>query len=554
MMAMMQQINTEQLGQLVAQIEPMGVQAPPENQVVLEIVQERWAAVGGGAMTVRYDVPVTAGVGAVMALVLTVALTAPPVYAQAIPSHPTDLSYELLSFTAPVAADHRHELSNGVVGFVVEDHELPLVSINLTIRTGSYLDAPDKFGVASLTGSQMRVGGTTSMSASDFDEQADFLAAQIGSGVGGTSGSANLDCLAKDLDACLNLFFDMLKNPGFDEDRLALAKSQSIQQMERRNDATRSIEGREWARLMRGDIHFSTRSSTRSGIEGITRDDLVAFHRRYYHPGNFIFSVSGDVETTAILAEFERRLADWPVGIEAVPPVPSPAFTPRPGLYLVDKADVNQGRVSIGHLGTTRDNPDRYKLLVMNDILGGGGFSARLLTRIRSDEGLAYSVSSNFGTGVYYDGVFRAGFQSRSETVARATAIVLEEIERIRTEPVEEEELRNSISYFVETFSRNFSTAGSTAGLFANDEYTGRDPTYLAAYRDNIAAVTVNDVLDVAQRYLHPEKLVVLVVGNLGAILTGDLEHPEFSLEALSPGEVVRIPLPDPFTMNYPNP
>jgi zinc protease len=400
----------------------------------------------------------------------------------------------------------------------------------------------------------MRAGGTTSVSASDFDEQADFLAAQIGSGVGGTSGSANLNCLTKDLDACLDLFFDMLRNPGFDEDRLALAKSRSIQQMERRNDATASIEGREWARLMRGEVHFSTSSRTRPGVEGITRDDLVAFHRRYYHPGNFIFSVSGDVETAAILAELERRLADWPVGTEAVPPVPAPAFTPRPGLYLVDKADVNQGRVSIGHLGTTRDNPDRYKLLVMNDILGGGGFSARLLTRIRSDEGLAYSASSNFGVGVYYDGVFRAGFQSRSETVARATAIVFEEIERIRTEPVEEEELSNSISYFVETFSRNFSSAGSTAGLFAGDEYTGRDPAYLAAYRDNIAAVTADDVLDVAQRYLDPEQLVIFVVGNLEAILAGDPEHPEFSLEGLSPGEVVRIPLPDPFTMEYPNP
>ena len=101
-------------------------------------------------------------------------------------------------------------------------------------------------------------------------------------------------------------------------------------------------------------------------------------------------------------------MAGWQVGTESVPPVPPPDFTPRPGLYLVDKPDVNQGRVSIGHIGTTRDDPDRYKLLVMNDILGGGGFSARLLTRIRSDEGLAYSVGSSFGVGIYYKGVFRA--------------------------------------------------------------------------------------------------------------------------------------------------
>lgn len=474
------------------------------------------------------------------------------VEAQTIPAHPTELTYDLLDFSPPTSAEHRYELSNGVVVFVVEDHELPLVSVSLLVRTGSYLDSADKIGLASLTGSQMRAGGTTSMSAADFDEQAAFLAAQIGSSIGATSGGANLGCLTKDLQVCLDLFFDMLQNPGFDADRLALAKSQSIQQMQRRNDATPGIEGREFGRLMRGPDHFSTSPRTRATVEAITRDDMLAFHRRYYHPGNFIFAVSGDVDTETILSELERRLDGWAVASDLVPAVPRPEYTPEPGLYLVDKPDVNQGRVTIGHLGTTRDDPDRYKLLVMNDILGGGGFSARLLTRVRSDEGLAYSASSSFGVGVYYPGVFRAGFQSRSETVARATAIVLEEIGRIRTEPVQEEELRNSIGYFVETFSRNFSSAGSTAGLFANDEYTGRDPSYLASYRDNISAVTAADVLDVAQRYLDPRKLAILVVGNLEAILAGDLEQPEFSLEDLSPGAVVRIPLPDPFTMEYP--
>ena len=346
----------------------------------------------------------------------------------------------------------------------------------------------------------------------------------------------------------------MLRNPGFDEDRLALAKSQALQQMERRNDATGTIERREWGRLMRGDAHFSTLPRTRATVEAITRDDLAGFHREYYHPGNFLFAVSGDVDTAGILAELERRLDGWGAGATPVPPVPAPDFTPSPGLYLVDKEDVNQGRVAIGHLGTTRDNPDRYKLLVMNDILGGGGFSARLLTRVRSDEGLAYSAFSNYALGTYYDGVFQAGFQSRSETVARATAIVLEEIERIRTEPVTDEELRNSIAYFVETFSRNFSSAASTAGLFARDEYTGRDPSYLATYRENIAAVTADDVLDAARRYLDPEALAILVVGNLEAILAGDPDRPEFSLDALRPGEAVRIPLPDPFTMEYPAP
>ena len=288
-------------------------------------------------------------------------------------------------------------------------------------------------------------------------------------------------------------------------------------------------------------------------MEAITRDDLVVFHREYYHPGWFIVAVSGDVKPGTILPKLESHMVDWPARDMIAQPVPKPTHTPVSGVYIVNKPDVNQGRVLIGHVGATRDNPDRYALTVMNDILGGGGFTSRLMTRIRSDEGLAYSASSRFGLGTYYDGIFRAGFQSRSETVARAAVIVLEEINRIRSEPVSRAELENSISSFVETFTRNFSSAASTANLFANDEYTGRDPSYLSMYREQIGNITVDDVLRVAKEYLYSDKLVMLVVGNLAAIEAGDPDHPEHSLEGLVGEGITKIPLPDPFTMEYPS-
>ena len=458
----------------------------------------------------------------------------------------------MLEFDAPEAALHRQKLSNGVVVFVVEDHTLPLVNVSVLVRTGAYLELPEQAGLAALTGSQMRAGGTTSLPAADFDEETAFLAAQIGSSISGTMGRANLNCLTKDLDAALGLFFDMLRYPAFDQGRLDLAKSQMLQGMERRNDSTTSIEGREWRRLMRGDGHFSTQPATRVTVSSITRDDVVAFHQRYYHPGGFIFAVSGDVETDDILGRLEAQLADWPINRQPVPDVPAPAHEPIPGTYAVDKEDVNQGRVSIGHLGTTRDNPDRYALTVMNDILGGGGFSSRLLTRIRSDEGLAYSAGSSFGMGTYYEGVFRAAFQSRSETVARAVTIVLDEIEQIRSVPVSDEELSNSIAYFVETFSRSFSSATSTANLFASNEFTGRDPEYLRHYRERISSVSSQDVLRVAKQYLHPNQLVILVGGNIEMIEAGAPHNPDHTLAAIASGPITRIPLPDPFTMEYP--
>ena len=484
--------------------------------------------------------------------VLVAGLAAPAALAQSIPAHPRGLAFEDLAFDPPDPAAHRHELSNGGVAYVVPDRALPLVTVSVIVRTGAYLEPAGKAGLARLTGSQMRAGGAGALAPAAFDDEAAFLAAQLSSTIGATSGSASVNCLTKDLDASLDLLFDMLRRPRFDQDRLDLARSQVLQQMERRNDSTQSIEGREWGRLLRGADHFTTIPSTRATIDGITRDDLVAFHREYFHPGNFIFAVSGDVDPADMVSRLEARLADWPARASVATPVPAPDHAIEPGVYIVDKDDVNQGRVVIGHLGAMRDNPDRYALMVMNDILGGGGFAARLLTRIRSDEGLAYSAYSSFGLGTYYPGAFRASFQSRSETVARAAAIVLEEIERIRSEVVSETELRTSKASFVETFSRNFSSAASTARLFANDEYTGRDPAYLVTYRDRISGVSGDDVLRVAREYLDPEKLVVLVVGDRMTIEAGDPDNPGVTLAGLAGGEIAGIPLPDPFTMEYP--
>ncbi len=467
-----------------------------------------------------------------------------------IPPRPADLKFAPLSYTPPKRERYRHVLSNGVVVYAVEDRSLPLINVSALVRTGAYLEPAGKEGLASLTGSQMRAGGTTTKTAEQFDEAADFLAAAINSSVAGTQGSASLNVLAKDIDQGLALYFDMLRNPAFQEDRLKLAKSQILQSMERRNDRTDAIEDREWTRLMRGAEHFSAKDSTKASIEAITREDLLAFHKKYFHPGNLIFAVSGDFDTKQMLAKLEAALKDWPVSKEIVPEVPKPAFSPVAGVYAVHKADVNQGRVTIGHIGTTRDNPDSYALSVMNDILGGGGFTSRIMSRVRSDEGLAYSAGSSFDLGTYYPGTFEASFQSKSTTTAQAIDIVIEEINRIRTTKVSAEELETAKNSAVEIFPRFFATAAQIAGTFAADEFTKRPADYWEKYRERVRAVTADDVQRVAQKYLTPDKLVVLVVGNIDDITKGNPDRPQHSLTKI--GTLRRIPLPDPLTLVYP--
>lgn len=470
-----------------------------------------------------------------------------------IPSHPRELKYTPLSYTPPKREQYRHVLSNGVVAYLVEDHDLPLVNVSTLVRTGSYLDPAGKEGLASLTGAQMRTGGTVSKTAEEFDEAVDFLAANITSSILGTQGNATLNLLSKDVDQGLALYFDMLRNPRFQEDRIKLAKSQLLQSMERRNDRTDAIESREWSRLMYGPAHFAARETTKASIEGITREDMVAFHQRYYQPGGFILAVSGDFNTKEMLAKLEAATRGWVVNKQAVPDVPKPSLTPVAGVYTVHKPDVNQGRVSIGHTGALRDNPDSYALTIMNEILGGGAFTSRITSRVRSDEGLAYSAGSNFGLGVYYPGNFRAAFQSKNATTSQAIDIIMEEINRLRTAKVSAEELETAKNSAIEVFPRTFATALQIASTFAQDEYTKRPADYWATYRDRIRAITVEDVQRVAQKYLQPDQLVVLVVGNIDEITKGNPDRPQHSLVKIArDGQIRRIPLPDPLTMIYP--
>ena len=472
-----------------------------------------------------------------------------------IPAHPSGLQYPTLSFEPPTPNEYRHVLDSGAIAYLVEDHELPLISLSLTLRVGGYQVPEENTGLASFTGSQMRAGGTVSTSARDFDENAAFLATNLSSNISGTSGGASVNCLTQNLDASLAMLFDMLKNPGFDAERLELACTQSKQRLPRRNDRLGRILSREFSRLMRGK-HFTTRHLTDSTLQTITPDLMRQFHQDYYTPQGMILAVSGDFDTADIIKRLNASLADgWPANTKTPGEIPVPGNQPVPGVYMVNKTsrDINQSHVAIGHLGIQRSNPDAHRVSVMNSILGGGGFTSRIMTRVRSDEGLAYSAFSRFRSGTYYPGVFQAGFQSRNATCAQAASIILEEIKRIQNEQVTANELDTAKNYLIEVFPRFFATAGQVAGTFASDEFTKREKDYWQKFRQRIADVSIQDVMNTAQTYLKPDKLVILAVGDQEAILRGNPDNPEYKFESLDPdGKIQPIPLPDPVTMEYP--
>ena len=469
--------------------------------------------------------------------------TEPPA---ALPKRPEQIAFEPLAFEPPPAASFRRTLPDGTAVYVAPSHEFPLINLSITFKGGASLDPADLPGLAALTARMVREGGTQRRPPAELDETLDFLATEVAVAAGDTFTAATMNCLARNFDESLALFIEMLRTPGFDAARLDTAKARLLEGLKQRNDDASSILGREWKRLAFGAGHFEAAEPTAASVAASTRDRMQAIHRRIMHPGNAIVSVSGDFDEREMLGKLAAAFTGWERGT-AVPDPAAPTAVIEPGLYHVPK-DIPQGKVVIGSRSITRDDPDSIPLLLLNEILGAGGFTSRLMQKVRSNEGLAYSVRSSITPRVDYPGDFRAGFESKNSTVALATKIVLDEIARIRDELVTEEELETARQGLIETFPRQFESKPQMLRVFVNDEWTGRPADYWKDFRRKVAEVTREDLRRVAREHLDPQKMAILVVGDWDAIARGDLDK-RATMADFFGGAVRHLPLRDPLTL-----
>ncbi len=403
-------------------------------------------------------------------------------------------------------------LKNGMVVHLLPDHELPLLTISAMIKIGGIWEPADKAGLASLTGATMRSGGTLTRPPDTLDETLEQIAASVETVIGEELGSASLSVLIRDIDIGMELFADVLRNPRFDTERFELAKERMLDSIRRENDNPTDIGRRELNALIYKGTPYGRRATLET-VESITREDAIAFHKKYFVPQNIMLGVTGDFEEADIIAKLEDVFNGWSGPDPQWPKVKHVKESYNGGVFLVEKK-LRQSVIRMGHLAIRRSDPDYHALRVMDEILGGGGFSSRLTQSIRTDRGLAYSVWSYYIGGRWELGRFLMGVETKTSSTAEVISIMLDELNKIRDEKVSEEELKLSKDSIVNSFIFIFDRPGRILSQRMNIDYYGLPDDYLESYRDKVMAVTVDDVQRVAKKYLHPNGLKIVVVGD----------------------------------------
>lgn len=446
------------------------------------------------------------------------------------------LVYPPLNQPQPPVPD-RFELDNGMIVYLLEDHELPIIDISVRIRTGSLYEPADKVGLASITGAVMRTGGTISKTGDELDEILENLAASVETGISDDSGSASMSVLKEDLDTGLSILADILMNPAFREDKIELEKVQHRSGIARRNDNPGGITRREFSKFIYGADSPYARTTEYDTINSITRDDLVAFYQKFFRPNNIILGVLGDFDSETMLTKIQEAFQGWEPAEIDMPEKPKVPEIYGKRIALVNKEDVNQTNIRMGHIGWLRKNEDYPALVVMAQILGIG-FSSRLINSIRVEKGLAYSVGNNYGAGYDVPGVFLIACGTKSEATVTAIEAILVEVQKMRAEEVSDEELKQAIDGFMNSAVFDYDTKGEILSRALRYEYYDYPQDFVEQLMAGIREVTKADVKRVAVEYLHPDKFTLIAVGK-----ASDFDKP---LDTLGDVTEVDITIPPP--------
>lgn len=436
------------------------------------------------------------------------------------------------------AQPKRIALPNGMVVFLQEDHELPMIDGTARIRGGERSVPANKTGLTDVYGEVWRTGGTKTQTGDQLDDYLEQRAAKVETGASGDATTVSWSCLKEDFDDVFRTFVDVLKNPEFRADKIEIAQKGLYDGISRRNDDPGQIAAREAAKLAYGANNPYARSAEYATVAAITRQDLIEWHGKHVHPNNIILGVVGDFDLAKMEARLREAFGSWPRGPASkdgeIKPEPA-----SPGYYQVEKTDVNQSNIQMVALGITRRNPDYYAVSVFNEAFGGG-FSSRLFGDIRTTKGLAYAVGGGVGAGWDHQGMLRLMMSTKSKTTIESIQALDEEITELAKRPIDDEEIKRAKDAILNSFVFRFDSPEKVLQEKMAYEFYGYPLDFLENFQKEIEKVTKADVARVGAKYIHREQMAVLVVGNVG-----EFDKPLSSLGTVHKLDIA-IPAPPP--------
>lgn len=421
---------------------------------------------------------------------------------------PDKIHYQSLRFELPDT--QRVVLENGIVLYILENHDLPLINISALIKTGTMYDPEGKEGTAELTAYVMRTGGTDLLKSAELDNQLDQMAAKAAITMSMESAQASFAVLNKHLDRGLDLLSQMLIHPVFEQEKFELARQLTDEELRRLKDDPQKLAFREFNRLMySGDPRG--RLSSHQSLAKIERGDLIDFHDRFFQPGNIMFAVSGDITKNEAVTKFNRYFGGWKTkGLPVEVPPPPSKF--NAGVYFIDK-EIPQSTIITGRFAAGKNSPDFYAFTLLDFIMGSGGFPSRIVSVVRNNEGLAYSAGSFYRAKPAY-GVFGTYAFTKTSTTLKAWSLLDAELQNIKSKAITAGETDWAKKSINDGFIFSFSTPERIVWQQMNLEYDKLPPDFLLNYRNRIENVTLEDLKRVAVKYLNGEKNIVLILGD----------------------------------------
>jgi zinc protease len=421
---------------------------------------------------------------------------------------PDKIHYAPLQFDLPQT--QRVVLENGIILYIMEYHELPVVNISALVKTGTIHDPEGKAGLAELTAYVMRTGGTTKLNSAEVDKRLDFMAASASIGMSLESAQVNFSILNENLDKGLDLLAQILIEPAFEQNKFELARQLKNEELRRLKDDPQKLAFREFNRLIYANDPRGRLSSYKS-LANIVRDDLVEFHKNYFLPNNIMFAVSGDITKEEAIKLFSRYFGRWKAK-NISSDILSTAQKPDTGIYCINK-EIPQSTIISGKFTTGKSNPDFYAFTVLDFIVGSGGFASRIFSAVRNNEGLAYSAGSFYRTKPAY-GIFGAYAFTKTSSTMKTLSLINSTLENVHTGSVTTQEIEWAKKSINNGFVFSFDTPEQIAWQQMNLEYEKLPADFLTNYRDKIEAVTLKNLNNTAIKYLDTTKNVVLILGD----------------------------------------